>query len=100
MANKKQTKSRKINYLLTAVFLVLGLGYVFLSADIIRGEFKADNLKQELTALQEKNLDLSIKYTEASSLSTVTQKSNNLLYTEVNEVNYIKKDQRSLLGVR
>ena len=86
----------KIFITIAVLFLsALAFIYIGLATNIVRGEYKVEDLQQQIIDTEKLNNNMRIDLTKVSSLEYILRESDRLLYTQVKDIQYLKKPTSS-----
>ena len=89
--------SKSKAFSVVAIFLLgfLTFTYIGLATNIVRWEYKIGDLRQQIMDTGKLNNNMRIDLTKVSSLEYILRESDRLLYTQVEDVRYLKKSTSS-----
>lgn len=82
------------------ILLVLVAVYVGFSIQLVQGDYAQEELRSDITRIEQDGVALQVKLSEAASLNAILARTKDLAYTEIDVVRYIKKSSRSPFAVR
>jgi len=77
------------------IFAIVISTYMALAINTVRGEYKIEELKAELTQAEKLSNQLRVNLATTSSLELILETSNNFEYEEIHKVTYLKKSSSS-----
>lgn len=92
---KVYSNSRAFIIIAVLFLSVLAFIYIGLAANVVRGEYKVEDLQQQVIDTEKLNNNLRIDLTKVSSLEYILRESDRLLYTQVKDIQYLKKPTSS-----
>lgn len=82
----------KVFSIITITFLsILAFTYIGLAINTVRGEYKIKDLGQQVVEIKKLNNSMRIDLTKISSLEYVLSETDKLSYSQIEDVQYLKK---------
>jgi hypothetical protein len=91
---------RALSIILASILCALAFSYIGLSIWLVQGDYTQEELKDDIARVEQEGLQLQVQLSERASLEAILARTENLAYTEIEAVRYIKKPSRSPFAAR
>jgi hypothetical protein len=91
---------RALSIVLASILCALVFSYIGFSIWLVQSDYAQEEVKGDIARIQQEGLQLQVQLSERASLEAILARTENLAYTEIEAVHYIKKPSHSPFAAR